>query len=51
MALDGAKRPCRIKSSNAGHCLIKSSNAGHCLFAGIAGADRAARVADGPLPP
>lgn len=35
LALDGSKRPCRVVSSNAGHC----------LFAGIAGADRARRVA------
>ncbi len=34
MALDGAKRPCRVRSSNAGHA----------LFAGIAQPDRAARV-------
>jgi glycogen debranching enzyme len=36
IALDGAKRPCRIRSSNAGHC----------LFGGIAAPDRARRVAD-----
>jgi glycogen debranching enzyme len=35
MALDGAKQPCRVRSSNAGHC----------LFAGIADPARAARVA------
>jgi glycogen debranching enzyme len=35
MALDGQKRPCRIRTSNAGHC----------LFAGIAGHERAHRVA------
>jgi glycogen debranching enzyme len=35
IALDGRKRPCRVRSSNAGHC----------LFAGIASADRASRVA------
>jgi glycogen debranching enzyme len=35
LALDGDKRPCRVRSSNAGHC----------LFTGIAAADRAARVA------
>ena len=35
IALDGQKRPCRIRSSNAGHC----------LFTGIARADRARRVA------
>jgi Glycogen debranching enzyme len=36
MALDGAKRPCRVRSSNAGHC----------LFAPIADPARAARVRD-----
>jgi glycogen debranching enzyme len=35
LALDGDKRPCRVRSSNAGHC----------LFAGIAEPARAARVA------
>jgi glycogen debranching enzyme len=35
MALDGEKRPCRIRTSNAGHC----------LFTGIASPDRARRVA------
>jgi glycogen debranching enzyme len=35
LALDGEKRPCRVRASNAGHC----------LFAGIASPDRAARVA------
>jgi glycogen debranching enzyme len=35
MALDGRKRP----------CLVKSSNAGHCLFTSIAGKERASRVA------
>jgi glycogen debranching enzyme len=35
LALDGAKRPCRVRSSNAGHCLLT----------GIASADRARRVA------
>ncbi len=35
LALDGRKRPCRVRSSNAGHA----------LFAGIASPDRAARVA------
>jgi glycogen debranching enzyme len=34
-ALDGEKRPCRVRASNAGHC----------LFAGIASPDRAVRVA------
>ncbi|HMD37453.1 MAG TPA: glycogen debranching N-terminal domain-containing protein [Vicinamibacterales bacterium] len=37
LALDGAKRPCRVRTSNAGHC----------LFAGIASPERARRVADG----
>ncbi len=35
LALDGAKRACRVVSSNAGHC----------LFTGIASFERAARVA------
>src|SRR5262249_33352787 len=35
LALDGEKRPCRVRSSNAGQC----------LFAGIADAQRAASVA------
>jgi glycogen debranching enzyme len=35
LALDGAKRPCRVRSSNAGHG----------LYARIAAADRAAQVA------
>jgi glycogen debranching enzyme len=35
LALDGSKRPCAVRASNAGHC----------LFAGIADAERAARVA------
>jgi len=34
LALDGKKRPCRVRTSNPGHC----------LFTGIASADRAARV-------
>jgi glycogen debranching enzyme len=34
LALDGRKRPCEVAASNAGHC----------LYAGIASADRAARV-------
>jgi len=41
LALDGDKRPCRVRASNAGHC----------LFAGIASADRAARVARTLLAP
>jgi len=36
LALDGRKRPCRVRSSNAGHC----------LFTGIALPERAPRVAD-----
>ena len=36
LALDGAKRPCAVRSSNAGHC----------LFAGIASPERAKRVAE-----
>ncbi|MBW8270405.1 amylo-alpha-1,6-glucosidase [Caldovatus aquaticus] len=35
LALDGAKRPCRVRSSNAGHALL----------VGIAAPERAARVA------
>ena len=35
LALDGNKQPCRVRTSNAGHC----------LFGGIAGSERAARVA------
>jgi glycogen debranching enzyme len=34
LALDGDKRP----------CLVRASNAGHCLFAGIASAEHARRV-------
>jgi glycogen debranching enzyme len=41
LALDGHKRPCRVRTSNAGHC----------LFAGIAGRDRARRVAETLLGP
>lgn len=36
LALDGEKRPCRVRTSNAGHCLA----------AGIARPDRARRVAE-----
>ena len=36
IALDGAKNPCRVRSSNAGHA----------LFAGIAANDRATKVAN-----
>jgi glycogen debranching enzyme len=41
LALDGKKRPCRVRSSNAGHA----------LFAGIAAPHRAARVAAGLMSP
>ncbi|SIO61779.1 Glycogen debranching enzyme (alpha-1,6-glucosidase) [Singulisphaera sp. GP187] len=41
LALDGDKRP----------CLVRASNAGHCLFGGIAAPDRAARVATGLMCP
>jgi glycogen debranching enzyme len=41
LALDGAKEPCRVLSSNAGQV----------LFTGICGADRAAEVAYGLLQP
>ena len=37
LALDGAKRPCKVRTSNAGHALAT----------GIASPDRARRVADG----
>ena len=36
LALDGRKRPCRVRTSNPGHC----------LFAGIVPAERAARVVE-----
>src|SRR5205814_1937831 len=36
LALDGKKRPCRVRTSNAGHCLA----------AGIASPERARRVAE-----
>jgi glycogen debranching enzyme len=36
LALDGQKRPCRVRTSNAGHC----------LFGGIASPDRARRVGE-----
>jgi glycogen debranching enzyme len=36
LALDGDKRPCRVRTSNAGHC----------LFSGIASRQRARRVAE-----
>jgi glycogen debranching enzyme len=41
LALDGDKKPCRVRTSNAGQV----------LFTGIAKADRAARVAAGLLQP
>lgn len=41
LALDGDKRPCRVRTSNAGQC----------LFSGIASADRALRVARTLLQP
>lgn len=37
LALDGRKRPCRVRTSNPGHC----------LFAGIVAPERARQVADG----
>ncbi|MFQ5973763.1 MAG: glycogen debranching N-terminal domain-containing protein [Alphaproteobacteria bacterium] len=39
LALDGDKKPCRVRASNAGHA----------LFTGIAGPERARLVADGLL--
>jgi glycogen debranching enzyme len=39
LALDGRKRPCQVRTSNAGHC----------LFGGIASPDRARRVAEALL--
>jgi glycogen debranching enzyme len=36
LALDGRKRPCRVRTSNAGHC----------LYTGIASPERARRVAE-----
>src|SRR5581483_5889511 len=41
LALDGDKRPCRVRTSNAGHC----------LFSGIADRDHAARTARTLLSP
>jgi glycogen debranching enzyme len=41
LALDGAKEPCRVRTSNAGQV----------LYAGIARNDRASQVADGLLSP
>jgi glycogen debranching enzyme len=37
LALDGAKQPCRVRTSNPGHC----------LFSGIAHAERARRIIEG----
>jgi glycogen debranching enzyme len=39
LALDGAKKPCKVRTSNAGHA----------LFAGIARADRARKIANALL--
>jgi glycogen debranching enzyme len=36
LALDGNKKPCRVRASNAGHC----------LYAGLASADQARRIAE-----
>jgi glycogen debranching enzyme len=41
LALDGAKKPCRVRTSNAGQL----------LFTGIAKPDRAAKIVDGLLGP
>jgi glycogen debranching enzyme len=41
LALDGAKRPCQVRASNAGHV----------LFGGLAGPERAARVAKALMTP
>jgi glycogen debranching enzyme len=41
LALDGSKRPCRVRASNAGHC----------LFTGIAATDKAHSVAQTLLGP
>jgi glycogen debranching enzyme len=41
LALDGRKRPCRVRASNAGHC----------LYSGIASPERASRVADTLIAP
>jgi glycogen debranching enzyme len=41
LALDGDKKPCRVRTSNAGHC----------LFTGIASRERARRVAETLLSP
>ena len=39
LALDGRKRPCRVRASNAGHC----------LYTGIASPERGRRVAESLL--
>jgi glycogen debranching enzyme len=41
LALDGKKRPCRVRASNAGHC----------LFSGIASREHAGRIAEELLSP
>jgi glycogen debranching enzyme len=41
LALDGRKRPCRVRASNAGHC----------LFTGIASPEHAAQVVDQLMSP
>jgi len=41
LALDGSKRPCRVRASNAGHC----------LYTGIASPERARRVVDTLMTP
>jgi glycogen debranching enzyme len=41
LALDGQKRPCRVRTSNAGHC----------LYSGIASSDHATRIARALLAP
>ncbi|HEY4782391.1 MAG TPA: amylo-alpha-1,6-glucosidase, partial [Chthoniobacterales bacterium] len=41
LALDGDKRPCRVRTSNAGHC----------LFTGIASPERARKVAENLIDP
>jgi glycogen debranching enzyme len=41
LALDGRKRPCRVRTSNPGHC----------LFSGIASAEHARRIADSLMTP
>ena len=41
LALDGEKRPCKVRTSNPGHC----------LFTGIVSPDRARRVAENLLSP